>query len=101
MSNDINELRNALFDTLRNLKSGSMDVDRAKAINETAQTIINSAKVEIDHMKVAGGCSSFIAGADDQEMLPGQVKTIKTQSGTKTVTQLPNGSSVTQHRMGG
>ena len=101
MSNDIAELRSVLFDTLRNLKTGNMDIDRAKAIDETAQTIINSAKVEIDHMKVAGGCSSFIAGADAPKLLPGQVKTTKTLSGTKTVTQLPGGGSVTQHRMGG
>jgi hypothetical protein len=101
MSNDIAELRSALFETLRNLKSGDMDIDRAKAINETAQTIINSTKIEIDHMKVAGGCSPFIIGADDQKLLPGQVKTTRTQGGTKTVTQLPGNSSVTQHRMGG
>lgn len=96
MSNDITELRAALFDTLRDLKAGKMDLDRAKAINETAQVIINSAKVEVDHMKVAGGCSHFIAGDDS----PTLVTSMSTQSGTKTVTPLLGGGSITRHRMG-
>ncbi len=100
MSNDINELRSALFDTLRDLKARKIDPDLARAINETAQTIINTAKVEVDHMRVAGGCSRFIAGAEKPALLPGQTQTTSTQNGTKTVTQLP-GATVTQHRMRG
>lgn len=99
MNNDITELRSALFDTLRDLKAGKIDLDCAKAINETAQTIINTAKVEVDHMRVTGGYSSFIAGADKPALIPGQTQTTVTQSGMKTVTQLP-GATVTQHRMG-
>lgn len=58
--NDITTVRTALFDTLRGLsaKDNPMDIDRAKAINEVAQTIINSAKVEIDALKVIGGTGS-------------------------------------------
>ena len=91
MSNDITELRSALFDTLRDLKAGNMDIERAKAINDTAQTIINSAKVEIDHMKIAGGNSGFIAGS-------GAALIERTGSGTRTVTSIAGGT-VTQHRM--
>lgn len=56
MANDIAELRGILFDTLRDLrnKSAPMEIDRAKAISDLAQTVINSAKVEVDHMRVAG-----------------------------------------------
>jgi hypothetical protein len=32
-----------------------MDIDRAKAVADVAQTIINSAKVEIEHIKIVGG----------------------------------------------
>lgn len=96
MSNDINELRTHLFDTLRGIKDGSMSLETAQAINGTAQTIINSAKVEVDHMKVAGGCSSFIA-ADD--VPSGSMKTQLT-GGVKTVTQIP-GATITRHKMGG
>lgn len=64
MSQTINDLRTHLFAALDGLSNGSMDIDRAKAISDVSQTIINSAKVEIDHMKVTGGPgSSFIGGA--------------------------------------
>lgn len=50
----INDLRATLFDTLQAVKSGDMDVDRAKAVCETSQTIINTAKAEIDYAKATG-----------------------------------------------
>lgn len=52
----INELRTHLFDALRGLgdKEKPMDLERAKAVAQVAQVIINSAKVEVDHMKVTG-----------------------------------------------
>ena len=102
MSNDITELRSALFDTLRDLKAGKMDLDSAKTINETAQTIINSVKVEVDHMRVAGGFSAFVTGAEGEtpKLAHGQSYTTQTPGGIKKVTQLP-GATVTQHRMGG
>jgi hypothetical protein len=61
MSN-INELRSALFETLQAVKSGTMDIDRAKAVSDVAQTIINTAKVEIDYIKAtdANISSEFI-----------------------------------------
>lgn len=52
--NDITELRSILFDTLRGLKDKSIDIDHAKAINDTAQVIVNSAKVEVDYAKNTG-----------------------------------------------
>ena len=64
--NDITALRSTLFDTLRGLsdKEAPMDIDRAKDINEVAQTILNSAKVEVDALKVIGGTGSgFIPAA--------------------------------------
>lgn len=54
--NNIVALRETLFETLRSLssKENPMDIDRAKAICDTSQTIINSVKVEIDFAKVTG-----------------------------------------------
>ena len=52
--NDITELREILFDTLRGLKDKSTDIEHAKAISDTAQVIINSAKVEVDHARHTG-----------------------------------------------
>lgn len=60
MSNDITELRGILFDTLRDLrnKEVTVDLDRIAATNDIAQTIIHTAKVEVDHMRATGAPSS-------------------------------------------
>lgn len=60
--NDITELRSILFDTLRGLKDKTIDIEQAKAINDTAQVIVNSAKVEVDYAKNTGSAttSNFI-----------------------------------------
>ncbi len=54
MKNRIEDLRNHLFATIEALSDQEepMDLDRAKAISEVAQTIINSAKVEVEFLKV-------------------------------------------------
>lgn len=53
MKNKIEDLRNHLFETLESLKDGDkpMDIDRAKAVADVAQVIVNSAKVEVDFMR--------------------------------------------------
>lgn len=48
---DIKQLRAVLFDVLTGLKEGTIEIDKAKAINEISQTIINSARVEVDYIK--------------------------------------------------
>lgn len=55
--NKINDLRDHLFATLEALSDPEkpMDLDRAKVISEVAQTIINSAKVEVDLVRAIGG----------------------------------------------
>jgi len=52
--NTIETLRTHLFEVMEKIKNGDMDVKEAKAMVETAQTIINSAKVEIDFIKAVG-----------------------------------------------
>jgi len=52
---NFNEVRSILFDTMRGLKDGSVKPDVAKQISETAQTIINTVKVELDFVKMSGG----------------------------------------------
>ncbi len=56
MQNKIEDLRNHLFATLEALrdKDHPMELDRAKAIADVAQTIINSAKVEVDFIEATG-----------------------------------------------
>lgn len=64
MSNTINDLRDHLFAALEGLrdKDQPMDIERAKAVADVAQTIINSAKVEVEYLKATGqdGGSGFI-----------------------------------------
>ncbi|MFW6284151.1 MAG: hypothetical protein ACOC1H_02040 [Desulfosalsimonas sp.] len=59
MKNKIEDLRNHLFATIEALQDEEkpMDLDRAKTISEVAQTIINSAKVEVDFLKNTGAIS--------------------------------------------
>jgi hypothetical protein len=79
--NKIVDLRNHLFETIEMLKDGDeetskMTVDKAKAISNVAQVIINSAKLEIEFMKVSdkmNGLSTvtefLTIGSDDKKKL--------------------------------
>ena len=67
MKNKIEDLRNHLFATLEALqdKEKPMELERAKAIANVAQTIINSAKVEVEFLAVAGGKGSGFIPQDE------------------------------------
>ncbi len=56
MKNKITDLRNHLFETIEALKDPDhpMEVQRAKAIYETAQTIIESGKLELQFIDLVG-----------------------------------------------
>lgn len=51
MAKKIQDLRDTLFDTIEGIKSGKIDVEKAKAITNIAQVIVNSAKAEVDFLK--------------------------------------------------
>ena len=57
MKNRIEDLRNHLFATLEALQDekNPMDLARAKAIGDVSQTIINSAKAEVEFLNAVGG----------------------------------------------
>lgn len=62
MSRTITDLRESLFDTIDALKDGKMSVENAKAVAELAQTIVNTAKVEVDFIsKTHAADSGFIS----------------------------------------
>lgn len=68
MSNTIEELRRHLFEELDALKKDEKpNIERAKAVCEVSGKIIESAKVEVDYLKVAGGRGS---GFIPQGLLP-------------------------------
>jgi len=47
----IHDLRNHLFDTIEKVTSGEIDNHQAASIATLAQTIINSAKIELEYKK--------------------------------------------------
>lgn len=60
MSKNINDLREAMFDTLAKLKSGDLTVEQARAASQIGGVIIESAKVEVEFLRVnEGGESNF------------------------------------------
>ena len=50
----ITDLREEMFATLADLRAGKIDVAQAKAVSDLGQTIINSAKAELDFMRHTG-----------------------------------------------
>ena len=56
MKNKITDLRNHLFETIEALKDPDkpMEVQRARAIYETAQTIIETGKLELQFIDLVG-----------------------------------------------
>lgn len=70
MSKNIADLRETLFDTIDMLKAGKLDVEKAKAITDVAQVIVNSAKAEIDFLKHVNqqGNTGFIGTSDKKQL---------------------------------
>lgn len=77
MSREINDLREHLFAALDGLrdKDNPMDIERAKAIAEVSKVIVDSAKVECDHMRITGGPGSGFIPAP--EVKPGKPRLIQ------------------------
>lgn len=68
---NIDDLRAALFATLEGLRAGTVAVDQARAINEIGKTIVDTAKVEIDYLRVNdGGESEFLGSTVGDGNLP-------------------------------
>lgn len=68
--NRIDDLRDHLFETLEALKDDEkpMDLDRARAVAEVAKVLIESAKVEVNFLKVTGAFRStaFLPVMEDE-----------------------------------
>ena len=51
---NFDSMREIIFDSMRMVKAGTLDVEKAKSISMLGQTIINSVKVEVDFIKLTG-----------------------------------------------
>lgn len=60
MKNKMTDLRDHLFATLEALQDEDkpMDIDRARAIADVGRVLVDSAKVEVAFLNVAGGAST-------------------------------------------
>lgn len=68
----IDDLRTVLFETIDALKSGAMDIDKAKVISDLSQVMVNTAKVEIEFVKITDSKGSgFIPENEPKELPPG------------------------------
>lgn len=74
MKNKIEDLRNHLFAALEALADtdNPMDIARAKAISDVAQTVINSAKVEVDFLRATDSVAGTGFIPDDSRLIEGQ-----------------------------
>lgn len=57
----IEDLRRHLFAAIAGVKDGTVTIDKAKTIADLCQVVVNTAKVEVDYLRVTeGGESKFI-----------------------------------------
>jgi hypothetical protein len=72
MSKTLSDLRAALFDTLDKVKSGELELDKARTINDIGKTLVDTAKVEVQYLEVVEdvGESAFIAPTSRQDLAP-------------------------------
>ena len=81
--NKINDLRDHLFSALERLDNDELtqeelnkEIDKAQAVANIGNVIINSAKIEVDFMKATGMISSgsdlFKSVVDNQKLLYGK-----------------------------
>lgn len=72
MKNNIDDLRDHLFATLEALRDTDdpMDIKRAKTVSDVAQTVINSAKVELEFIELTGSEESGFIDKSKRPSLP-------------------------------
>lgn len=84
---DIRALRKHLFEAIRSVRSGELELDKAREINELCKTVVSTGRLEVDHIRAteATSSSSFIAPEDD----------------AASQAALPNGiAGIVRHRLG-
>jgi len=101
--NDINTLRNYMFDTMDAIRSGSMKAQEANAMAGAAQTIINSLKVEIEARRLAGTkqLAPFLQETEVSSLSPEEIALEAKELDALLPRDLPAGRSVTRHYMNG
>jgi len=93
----ITDLREQLMQTLADLRNGEnpMDVDRARAVAQVANVLVDTAKVQVDYIKATGaaGDSLFISSLNNNP-----TRLLSGGESKATIERTPNGFV---HRMKG
>lgn len=76
MSNTITDLRKHLFDSIAGLKEGTMEIDKAKTIADLCQVVINSAKVEVDFMRMRGDNAKGTGFIQEEKQIEGPAEPV-------------------------
>lgn len=82
MNNTLDDLRTALFATLRGIQDGSIDLDRARAVSDLSQTIINTGKLEVEYMRQTGGVQTQFVQIAEQPRATTTGTLSRTETGT-------------------
>lgn len=94
----IADLRDTLFATIEAVKAGSMDVEKAKVINDVSKTIVDTAKVEVDYFRVVGeGNSAFLPPVGRQPQLPSSPAPRRATASGQPFNNSPKGVTVAEH----
>lgn len=74
MKNKIEDLRDHLFETIEGLldRDKPLALDRAKAVAEVATVLVNSAKVEVDYLRVTDNVRGSGFFPEDMKTVTGQ-----------------------------
>lgn len=57
--NDITELRQLLFETIRDVRANKIKPDEARIVSQVATVLVESAKAEVKYMEVTGDAKSL------------------------------------------
>lgn len=70
MSN-IDTLREHLFDTIKAVRDGKMELDKARVINELCKSVNETGRVEVDFIEATGGQDSpFLKSSAEARQQP-------------------------------
>jgi hypothetical protein len=87
-TDNLQGLRTHIFDAIRSVRDGTLDLDRARVINDLCKTANDTARTEVDFLRTTGGDQSQFLGPQAPGPQP---------SGAQ-----PNGiTGIVQHRLRG
>lgn len=91
--NNINDLRATLADIIKGVRSGEIDIDKAKTINELSKSIIDTARLEVDYAKHTGSAAGEFIAPLGSPQPPAQIP------GRPAGSVIERNGNVTRHRL--